>query len=142
MRIVDLDVLGVITSPFGNKMAVTSKPVILVWKIAIIVLGIVALSSGLVKKPGFWSSYVLDIAGPAWIYILLRCQYSERTTKFMSIRFSPESTVLLVFGMGVAIETSQYFKFYDSTFDPYDFIAYLSLLLPFYFLDKYLQSRQ
>jgi len=142
MRIVDIDVSGVIISLFGYQMAATSASVILGWKIAIIVLGIVALSSGLVKKPGFWSSYVLDIAGPAWIYILLRCQYSERTTKFMSIRFSPESAVLLVFGMGVVIETSQYFKFYDATFDPYDYIAYLLLLLPCYLLDKYLQSRQ
>jgi hypothetical protein len=123
-------------------MAASSPSITLGWKIALIALGIVALSSGLVKKPGFWSSYVLDMAGPAWIYILLRCQYSSRTSEFMSLRFSPEAAFLLVFGIGVVIETSQYFKIYDATFDPYDYIAYMSLLLPCYLLDKYFQRRR
>ena len=122
------------TSPSGSK--------VFGWKIALVVLGIVALSSGLVKKPGFWSSYVLDMVGPAWIYILLRCQYSSRTSKFMSIRFSPEGAFFLVFGIGVLIETSQFFKFYDATFDPLDYGAYVSLLLPCYLLDKYLSRSQ
>jgi hypothetical protein len=56
----------------------------------------------------------------------------------MSIRFSTEGAFLLVFGVGVAIETSQYFKFYDATFDPYDYLAYATLLLPIYLLDKHL----
>jgi hypothetical protein len=123
-------------------MTASSGSVTLGWKIVLVVLGIVALSSGLVKKPGFWSSYVLDMAGPAWIYILLRCQYSSRTSTFMSLRFSPEGAFFLVFGIGVLIETSQYFKLYEATFDPYDYVAYLSLLLPCFLLDKHLQRRQ
>jgi len=123
-------------------MTAASASVRLGWKITLIVLGMVALSSGLVRKPGFWSSYVLDMAGPAWIYILLRCQYSSKTSEFMSQKFSPRAAFVLVFGMGVVIETSQYFRFYDATFDPYDYAAYLSLLLPCYLVDVHLQRRR
>ena len=38
-----------------------------IWKVVLIVLGIISLSSGLIRSPGFWSSYLLDIAGPAWM---------------------------------------------------------------------------
>lgn len=60
-----------------------------IWKIILIVRGIVSLSSGLLKTSGFWSSYLLDIAGPAWGYVLLRAQYKMGEHKFLSIRFSP-----------------------------------------------------
>jgi len=43
-----------------------------IWKIILIVLGIISLSSGMVKTPGVWPSYLLDIAGTAWGYVLLR----------------------------------------------------------------------
>ncbi len=105
------------------------------WKVFLVILGIIALSSGLIKSPGFWSSYVLDIAGPAWIYILIRGQYSG-SKSFLSLKLSPEIAVILIIVIGVLIELSQYYKLYTSTYDPYDFIAYASLLIPVYLLDK------
>jgi len=115
-----------------------SSSITIGWKFALIVLGTIGLLSGLIKKSWFWSSYLLDMVGPAWIYILLRCQYSLKTSKFMSLRFSPETALLSIFGICALIETSQYFEIYNSTFDPYDFLAYASILLPCYLLDKYL----
>jgi len=53
------------------------------WKISLILLGLISLSTGLVKAPGFWTSYVLDIVGPAWIYILIRVQYSLKNMGYL-----------------------------------------------------------
>jgi len=33
------------------------------------------------------------------------------------------------------IETMQYFKIYNSTFDLWDFLAYISILFPLYLID-------
>lgn len=33
------------------------------------------------------------------------------------------------------IETMQYFKIYDSTFDPWDLLAYVSILIPLFLID-------
>ena len=41
------------------------------WKITLILLCLTGLSTGIFKIPGFWTSYVLDIVGPAWCYILI-----------------------------------------------------------------------
>jgi hypothetical protein len=48
------------------------------WKVSLVLLGVISLSTGLSKRPGFWTSYVLDMAGPAWNYILIRGQYSPK----------------------------------------------------------------
>ena len=122
-------------------MATSSSLIIIGWKIAIMLFGTIALLSGLVKDPGFWSSYVLDIVGPAWNYILLRGLYTSNKSTFMSLKFTPETAAFIIFGTCVLVETAQYFKLYDAYFDPYDFLAYVSLLLPCYLLDKYLLNR-
>jgi len=122
-------------------MVASSSLIIIGWKIAIILLGTIALLSGLVKDPGFWSSYVLDIVGPAWNYILLRGLYTSKKSTFMSLKFTPETAAFIILGTCVLVETAQYFKLYDAYFDPYDFLAYVSLLLPCYLLDKYLLNR-
>ena len=107
-----------------------------IWKVVLIVLGIVSLSSGLVKTPGFWSSYLLDIAGPAWGYVLIRTQYIAGDSGFLSIRFSPEMALMIILIICFLIETAQYFEIYDAHFDPYDYLAYISVLLPVYLIDK------
>ena len=112
------------------------------WKVALIALGTIGLLSGLIKKPGFWSSYLLDMVGPAWIYILLRVLYTSGSSSFLSLKLTPIAAFLSIFGICATIETSQYFKIYDAHFDPYDYIAYTSLLLPIYLLDKYLLKFQ
>jgi len=110
------------------------------WKVALIVLGSIGLMTCLIKIPGFWSGYVLDIVGPAWNYILLRGIYHSQNTSFLFIKFSPEGAVLLIMAICFIIETSQYLNFYNAYFDPYDYLAYVSLLLPVYFLDKHFSS--
>jgi hypothetical protein len=116
---------------------VTDLKVIIFWKTTIIILGSLALLTCFVRISGFWSSYVLDIAGPAWIYILLRGQYTSKQSGFLSFKFSPEMAASLILGICFVIETSQYFKLYVAHFDPYDYIAYVSLLLPFFLIDKF-----
>ena len=110
------------------------------WKVLVILLGIVSLSSGLVKSPGFWSSYLLDIVGPAWGYVLIRAQYKGGSQRFINIRFSAEGAFLLVIGISFGIETLQYFEVYPSTFDPYDLLSYFSGALVVYIMDKILTS--
>jgi len=122
-------------------MATSSSLIIIGWKIAIMLFGTIALLSGLVKDPGFWSSYVLDIVGPAWNYILLRGLYTSNKSTFMSLKFTPETAAFIIFGTCVLVKTTQYFKLYNAHFDPYDYLAYGSLLLPCYLLDKYLLNR-
>lgn len=112
--------------------------IILFWKISLILSGSTVLATCLIRAPGFWSSYVLDMSGPAMGYMLLRVQYTPKQSTFLSYKFSPELAVLLIFGICFVIETSQYFKLYKAHFDPYDYVAYLSLLLPCFLIDKWL----
>ncbi len=119
-------------------MGTSTSLITIGWKITLIVLGTIGLLTGLIIKPGFWSSYVLDMVGPAWNYILLRVLYTSKTSAFLSLKFTPETAFLSIFGMCALIETSQYFKIYDAHFDPYDYLAYASLLVPIYLLDKWL----
>jgi hypothetical protein len=108
----------------------------LFWKIMLISFCLIGLSTGIFRSPGFWSSYVLDIAGPAWNYILIRGIYHSKHPSFLSIRFSPESALLLIIVICFLIETSQYFNLYSAHFDLYDYIAYVSGIIPCYIIDK------
>jgi len=111
------------------------------WKIAIILLGIIGLSTGLSNQPGFWTSYVLDMVGPVWNYILIRGQYSAKQT-FLFFKLSPEFALFLIIGICFLIETSQFFKLYKAHFDPWDYLAYISILIPCYLIDKYISRHK
>ena len=113
-----------------------------IWKAVLILLGIVSLSSGLIKTPGFWSSYLLDIAGPAWGYVLIRAQYKEENSGFLSIRFSPEGALFTIILICFSIETAQYLELYIAYFDPFDYLAYISGVFPAYLLDRFLSSSE
>jgi len=115
--------------------------VVLFWKITIVLLGSTVLATCLIRIPGFWSSYVLDMAGPAMGYILLRAQYTTKESTFLSIKFTPVSAALLCSGICFVVETSQYFKIYEAHFDPFDYIAYASLVLPCFLIDKWLVKK-
>lgn len=106
------------------------------WKVVVILLGIISLSSGLLKTPGFWSSYLLDIAGPAWGYVLIRAQYKSGDSRFLGISFSPEGALLMIILICFAIETAQYLELYTAHFDPFDYLAYISGILPVYLFDR------
>jgi len=109
------------------------------WKVALIMFGAIGLYAAVfARTPGFWTSYALDVAGPAWNYILIRGQYSAKDSTFFSLKFTPESAVLLILGICLLIETSQYFNLYAAHFDPWDYPAYISGLLPCYLIDKWI----
>ena len=112
------------------------------WKAAVVTFGIIALTSGLVRSPGFWSSYVLDIVGPAWIYILIRGLFSKTQPAMLAQFLSPEGALVIMVVACFLIEAAQYFQLYEAHYDPYDFLAYVSLLLPCYAIDKWMLNRQ
>jgi hypothetical protein len=106
------------------------------WKAALLVFGIVGLATGVVRVPGFWSSYVLDLVGPAWNYILLRGLFSKKQPAMLSRFLSPERALILILTVCALVETAQFFELYDARFDPSDFVAYASLLIPCYVIDR------
>ena len=110
---------------------------VLFWKISIIALGLVSLSTGVLNFGDFWTSYVLDIAGPSMGYILIRGQYNSKNSIFLSFKFSPDQAAILIIGICTLVETSQYLNLYDAHFDPYDYLAYCSGVLFFYIIDKW-----
>ncbi len=85
-----------------------SKAVIF-WKALLICLGIISLSAALFSGTEFWNGYVLDIAGPAWCYVLIRVLFRSDSDRFLGIRFSPEIAFLTILGACFIIEGMQYF---------------------------------
>jgi len=114
----------------------------LFWKIALIFLGLTALSTGLVKDSEFWTGYVLDITGPAWCYILIRGRYKENNTSFFGIRFSAWAAFLLILGVCFIVESLQYIELYESTFDPIDYPSYFSLIIVVFSIDIWLIQKR
>ena len=111
------------------------------WKMTLVIFGTIGLASGFVRIHGFWNNYVLDIVGPAWNYILIRGLFSKTQPAMLSRILSPGAAFLVIIGACFVIEMSQYLKLYDAYFDPFDFVAYVSLILPCYVLDKWLLNR-
>jgi hypothetical protein len=107
------------------------------WAVAVIVLCTIGLSTGIFKYRGFWTSYVLDIVGPAWNYILVRGLYLPKEPTGLQRHFTAEITAGSIILICFLIEISQYFELYDAHFDPYDFVAYTSGVLPCYLADKW-----
>jgi hypothetical protein len=114
----------------------------LYWKATIITLGSIALATCLVRSSGFWSSYVLDIVGPAWIYILVRGLFSKTQPAMLGRLLSPEAALVIMMVACFLIEEAQYFHLYDAHYDPLDFFAYVSLLIPCYVIDRWLVNRR
>lgn len=112
------------------------------WKAALVTLGAVALASALVRGRGFWSSYVLDIVGPAWIYILVRGQFSRKQPAMLSALLSPGGALAIVLAACFLIEAAQYLRLYDARFDRLDLVAYVSLVLPCYMVERWLIGRR
>lgn len=105
------------------------------WATAFIILTITGLATTWVELGAFWKGYVLDIAGPAWNYILFRGLYTSKKDNKWYRFFSPERTFIIFLLFCIGVETAQYFGLYNSTFDPWDFVAYISLLFPIFLLD-------
>jgi hypothetical protein len=105
------------------------------WAVALGVFGVTGLSTNWVDLGTFWSGYVLDILGPAWNYILFRGLFTAKTDNLWTTWFTPVRTLVLLLGICFGIEALQFFEVYDATYDPWDLLAYSSLIMPLFFLD-------
>jgi len=105
-------------------MITYSKSIRYGWKVLLVLFASTGLLTCFIQYTGFWSSYVLDIVGPAWIYILIRAQYTTDPSTFFTVKFTPQLAFLLIFGICALLETSQYFRIYEAHFYP------LILILP------------
>jgi hypothetical protein len=105
------------------------------WAVALIVFGLTGVSTAFLDFGAFLKGYVLDITGPAWNYILFR-RLSHAYTGNAWIRFfTPTRTLLIFVLVAYGIELAQYHQLYESTYDPWDLLAYISLLIPVYLAD-------
>lgn len=105
------------------------------WAAAIVVLGVTGLSTIWFDLGAFWKGYVLDMTGPAWNYILFRGLYTAWADNVWTRFFTPVRTFVIFILVCFGIEAMQYFKIYDSTFDPWDLAAYVSILTPLFIID-------
>lgn len=108
------------------------------WSATMLILLIIGLGTNYFNWDGFLQGYVLDMTGPAWSYILFRGLFTGKTDNKWTRFFTAKTTLFVFILILVSIETIQYFKLYDGTYDPWDFLAYSSILLPFYFIDSYI----
>ena len=112
------------------------------WKLGLVVFGALGLATCVVRRPGFWNSYVLDIVAPAWNYILVRGLFSRTKPAMLSRLLGPELAFLTIGSVCVSIETAQYLNLYEAHYDPFDFVAYFSLLVPCYAVDRWCVYRR
>lgn len=112
------------------------------WAIALIILMAAGLSTIWFRAGNFWNGYVLDITGPAWTYILFRGLFTGKADNKWTRFFSPGTTFIILLVVAFGIETLQYFEVYDATFDPWDLLAYTSVLTPLFLIDKRLVEQR
>ena len=106
------------------------------WKVTLVTFGTISLATGIIRVPGFWSSYMLDIMGPAWNYILIRGLFSRTQPAMLSRILTPEAALVLIVATCFLVEAAQYLQLYESTYDPFDFVAYVSLIVPCCIIDR------
>jgi hypothetical protein len=105
------------------------------WAAGLILLGGTGLATVWVKLGPFWNGHVLDMTGPAWNYILFRGLYTSYAENTWTRFFSAKRTLIIFLFVCFGIESAQYFNLYEATFDPWDFLAYISILIPLFLLD-------
>jgi hypothetical protein len=105
------------------------------WAVFLVIICLAGLSTNWLNLGTFWKGYVLDITGPAWCYILFRGLYTYYAENKWTRFFTPSKTFAICVFACFAIETAQLLNLYDSTYDPWDFLAYLSLLTPVFLTD-------
>ncbi len=105
------------------------------WAVGLVVLCGTGLATIWVDLGAFWKGYVLDITGPACNYILFRTRYRSKIDNRWTRFFTPGTTVALFIVVCFGIEGAQYLNLYDAIFDPWDFLAYVSILIPLFLLD-------
>ena len=106
------------------------------WAAGVVILGITGLATNWLDLGSFWKGYVLDITGPAWNYILFRGRFTSKVDNRWTRFFTPKRTVIFFIAVCFVIEGMQYLKLYNATFDPWDFVAYISIMVPLFILDQ------
>lgn len=106
------------------------------WAAALATLCTVGVSTVAIDLGPFWKGYVLDITGPAWNYILFRGRFTAWADNPWTRFFTPTRTFLLFVAVAFGIEGAQFLGLYEATWDPWDLVAYVSLLLPAYLIDR------
>ena len=112
------------------------------WAAGLIILGVTGLTTIWLNLGSFWKGYVLDITGPAWNYILFRGRFTAKADNRWTRFFTPKRTFVIFITACIGIEGLQYLKLYEATFDPWDFVAYFSVLVPLYILDQLTYERK
>lgn len=110
------------------------------WAACLVLLCTTGVSTTWIDLGTFWKGYVLDMTGPAWSYILFRLLYMAKTENAWTRFFTPIKTLIIFLIVSFSIEGAQYLKLYDATYDPWDFLAYVSILIPLFVLDLCLQE--
>lgn len=110
------------------------------WALTLVVLGVTGVSTTFVSLGAFWDGYVLDMTGPAWNYILFRRLFHGWSDDVWTRFFTPLRTLVIFVFVAFGIEFIQYLELYDSTFDPWDLLAYVSLLVPLSLVDHLIRK--
>jgi len=76
------------------------------------------------------------MVGPAWNYILFRGRFVAKADNIWTRFFTPLKTFTIFIAVSFGIEILQFLEVYEATFDPWDFLAYVSILLPLFILDQ------
>jgi len=108
------------------------------WAAGLILLCLTGLLSTSLGSGPFLTGYALDATGPAWNYILFRRLFTEYVDNSWTRFFTPARTFVIFVVVSFSIEAAQFFELYEATFDPWDLVAYVSLLLPLYLTDSWL----
>ncbi|MBC8216647.1 MAG: hypothetical protein H8E64_09085 [Candidatus Marinimicrobia bacterium] len=106
------------------------------WALALFIFGTIGLSTIWIDLGSFWKGYALDMTGPAWNYILFRGLFTSYTNNVWIRFFTPNRTLIIFLLVCVVIETLQYYNIYNSTYDKWDFLAYVSILIPLFLIDR------
>lgn len=107
------------------------------WATGLVVLCGTGLATIWIDLGAFWKGYVLDMTGPAWNYILFRGLFTSYTDNAWTRFFTPPNTLFIFLLVCAGIEGAQYFNLYEATYDPWDCLAYVSILIPLFLLDSY-----
>jgi len=107
------------------------------WATALVILCATGLATTWVDLGNFWKGYVLDITGPAWNYILFRVLFTSYRDNAWTRFFTPIKTLIIFLLVCAIIEGAQYLNLYEATYDPWDFLAYISILIPLFLFDSY-----
>jgi len=105
------------------------------WALGLVIFCSTGLATIWIELGVYWKGYVLDMTGPAWNYILFRGLYTSAKDNVWTRFFTPIKTLLIFLFVCFGIEFTQYLELYPSTYDPLDFVAYVSILIPLFVLD-------